>query len=112
MKKFHIAAVSMAGAFLLGVSPPAPAQDLGPEVKQVADGVYVYSKDYNSNVGIILTQDGVVLVDSGQNPAESMVVMGLVEKLTPQPVRYIIHTEPHNDHTSGIRIWRWFRRGR
>ena len=101
MKKFRIAAVSMASAFLLSASPPAPAQDLGPQVKKVADGVYVYSKDYNSNVGIILTQDGVVLVDSGQNPAESMVVMGLVEKLTPQPVRYIIHTEPHNDHTSG-----------
>ena len=85
----------------LCVTGPALAQDLGPDVKKLADGVYVYSKDYDSNVGIIITQDGVVLIDTGQNPNESLVVMDLVQKLTSQPVRYIINTEPHGDHTSG-----------
>ena len=85
----------------LCVTAPALAQDLGPDVKKLADGVYVYSKDYDSNVGIIITQDGVVLIDTDQNPNESLVVMDLVQKLTPQPVRYIINTEPHGDHTSG-----------
>ena len=93
--------------FIVGlcVTTPAAAQDLGPDVKKLADGVYVYSKDYNSNVGIILTEDGVVLIDTGQNPSESLVVMDLVEKLTPQPVRFIIHTEPHGDHTSGTFVF-------
>lgn len=105
MKDHRIATISIVGALLLYVTAPAPAQDLGPHVKKFADGVYVYSKEYDSNVGIILTQDGVVLIDTGQNPNESVVVMGLVKKLTPQPVRYIIHTEPHGDHTSGTFVF-------
>ncbi len=92
---------------IVGLCVPAPAhgQDLGPDVKELADGVYVYSKEYNSNVGIILTEDGVVLIDTGQNPNESVVVMDLVKQLTPQPVRFIIHTEPHGDHTSGTFVF-------
>lgn len=105
MKDRRIATISIIGALLLCVTAPAPAQDLGPHVKQLADGVYVYSKEYESNVGIILTEDGVVLIDTGQNPNESGVVMDLVRKLTTQPVRFIIHTEPHRDHTSGTFVF-------
>lgn len=105
MTGHRIATMSIIGALLLCVTAPAPAQDLGPLVKKLADGVYVYSKEYESNVGIILTQDGVVLIDTGQNPNESVVVMDLVKKLTPQPVRYVIHTEPHRDHTSGTFVF-------
>jgi hypothetical protein len=43
----------------------AAAQDLGPQIKKLADNVYVYvGKDFNSNAGIIVTTDGVVLVDN------------------------------------------------
>ena len=38
----------------------AGAQDLGPQVKKLADGVYVHTgRGFESNSGIILTQDGV-----------------------------------------------------
>ena len=38
----------------------AGAQDLGPQIKQIKDGIYVYvGKEFNSNCGIILTQEGV-----------------------------------------------------
>jgi hypothetical protein len=41
---------------------PACAQDLGPQFKKFGDGIYVYvGKNFKSNTGIILTQDGVVL---------------------------------------------------
>ena len=97
-----IALVSIVGALLVCMSAPAPAQDLGPKVKTIRDGIYVYSaKDEDSNVTIIRTQEGVVLVDSGQNPNESRTAMSLVKKLTPEPVRFIVHTEPHGDHTTG-----------
>src|ERR1044071_394104 len=80
----------------------AVAQDLGPQVKKFADGVYAYiGKDHNSNTGIILTQDGVVLIDSGHAPTDSRAVAEIVKKLTPMPVRLLIDTEPHPDHTTG-----------
>ena len=50
---------------------PALAQDLGPQVRKLSDGVYVYvGANFQSNSGIVLTQDGVVLIDTGQNPME------------------------------------------
>ena len=78
------------------------AQDLGPEIKQIKDGIYVYvGKEFNSNCGIILTQEGVVLIDSGHSPTDSRAILAAVKKLTPLPVRYLIDTEPHGDHTTG-----------
>ncbi len=43
---------------------PALAQDLGPNVRKLADGVYAFvGENYNSNAGIVITQDGVVLIE-------------------------------------------------
>ncbi|HYM19073.1 MAG TPA: MBL fold metallo-hydrolase [Micropepsaceae bacterium] len=78
------------------------AQDLGPRVQKLADGVYVHTgKGFDSNSGIILTTEGVVVVDTGQNPIESRDIMATVKKLTSMPVRLVIDTEPHGDHTTG-----------
>jgi len=80
----------------------ASAQDLGPQIRKLEDGVYVYvGKNFNSNCGIVLTQEGVVLIDSGHNPTDSRAVLEAVRKLTPLPVRFLIDTEPHPDHTTG-----------
>lgn len=100
--KNRIAVVSIVGALLMCVAALTPAQDLGPQVKRIRDGIYVYAaKAQDSNVNIILTQDGVVLIDTGQTTDDSRAAMNLVKKLTPQPVRFVIHTEPHGDHTVG-----------
>jgi cyclase len=86
----------------LTVTSAAFAQDLGPRVKKLADGVYVHTgKGFDSNSGIILTEEGVVVIDTGQNPIESRDIMDTIKKLTSMPVRLVIDTEPHADHTTG-----------
>src|SRR5262245_39360074 len=88
--------------FSLLVVPVLWAQDLGPQIKQIKDRIYVYvGKEFNSNCGIILTQEGVVLIDSGHNPTDSRAILAAVKNLTPLPVRFLIDTEPHPDHTTG-----------
>src|SRR5467141_3115259 len=78
------------------------AQDLGPQIRKLEDGVYVYvGKNFNSNCGIVLTREGVVLIDSGHNPTDSSAILEAVRKLTPLQVRFLIDTEPHPDHTTG-----------
>ena len=50
------------------------AQDLGPNFRKLTEGIYVYVGNDRpndlgpeSNIGIVLTQEGVVLIDTGQN---------------------------------------------
>src|SRR5258708_22997465 len=98
----RIKAVTLTIFAVFALTGSAFAQDLGPRVKKLADGVYVHTgKGFESNSGIILTQEGVVVIDTGQNPIESRDIMDTVKKLTSMPVRLVIDTEPHADHTTG-----------
>src|SRR5215471_3058750 len=100
LTKITSALVALAASLVLSSS--ASAQDLGPRVKMLADGVYVHTGNgFDSNSGIIITDDGVIVIDTGQNPVESRDIMATVRKLTPLPVRIVIDTEPHGDHTTG-----------
>jgi cyclase len=98
--KIRAAALAIVASFMLVGS--AFSQDLGPQIRKLGDGIYVYvGTNFNSNCGIIVTQDGVVLIDSGHNPTDSRAILAAVRKLTPLPVRILIDTEPHPDHTTG-----------
>jgi len=78
------------------------AQDLGPHFRKIKEGIYVQSaREVNSNVGIILTKEGVVIIDTGQTPIDSREVQEAVKKLTNLPVRLVLNTEVHPDHTTG-----------
>src|SRR6266508_2889843 len=89
-------------AFFIPFFIVAFAQDLGPQIRKLDDGIYVYGgKNFNSNCGIVLTREGVVLIDSGHNPTDSRAILEAVRKLTPLPVSFLIDTEPHPDHTTG-----------
>ena len=77
-------------------------QDLGPHFKKIKDGIYVQvGEEGNSNGGIIVTSEGVVLVDSGDTPIDSREILAAVKKLTNQPIRFLVNTETHGDHTTG-----------
>jgi cyclase len=80
----------------------AAAQDLGPHFKKLKEGIFVYAQNAaDSNATIILTSEGVVLIDSGHRPPDSVALAAALKKLNAQPVRYLINTEPHTDHTTG-----------
>ena len=96
--KVFLALVVTIGAITANV---AGAQELGPHFTKIKDGIFVYSqKPADSNATIILTSEGVVLIDSGHRPPDSVALAAAVRKLTSQPVRYLINTEPHTDHTT------------
>jgi len=99
VQKIAIYALSISLLFFVSL---LQAQDLGPNFKKIKEGIYIYSaREADANSGIILTQEGVVLIDSGHNPPDSRAVLKAVRQLTSQPVRFLINTEPHSDHTTG-----------
>jgi cyclase len=94
--------ISILVALLAVVASSARAQDLGPHFRKIKEGIYVQSaREVNSTSSIILTQEGVVIVDTGQTAIDAREVMEAVRKLTPLPVRLVINTEVHPDHTTG-----------
>ena len=69
MRLMTIKSAVLAIVASLALTGAAFAQDLGPRVKKLADGVYVHTGNgFDSNSGIILTDEGVIVVDTGQNP--------------------------------------------
>ncbi len=100
--KIRLPAVFLFTSCLLLFTSHLSAQDLGPQFKKIKDGIFVYAgKPNESNCTIILTQEGVVLIDSGNTPLDSQAVMKAVKQLTSQPIRILIDSEPHTDHTTG-----------
>jgi cyclase len=84
------------------LSGSAEAQELGPGFTKIKEGIFVYAAaPANSTCSIILTQEGVVLIDSCHNPPDSFTLLAAVKKLTDKPIRFLINTETHNDHTTG-----------
>ena len=79
------------------------------EVKAVADGVYaaIAAPQYkvNSNAAIILTNDGVVVVDSHSKPSAAQALQQHIQRLSQQPVRKLINTHFHWDHWQGNQVY-------
>jgi cyclase len=92
----------LVAVFAALLAAPVSGQDLGPHFKKLKEGIFVYAQNpVDSNATIILTSEGVVLIDSGHRPPDSVALTEALKKLTSQPVRYLINTEPHTDHTTG-----------
>src|SRR5271169_4010867 len=99
--KLRFLLVFLYAACLLLFASSLRAQDLGPGFQKIQDGIYAESTDpIHSNCGIVVTNEGVVLIDSGFYPSDGLAVRNAVKKLTSQPIRFLINTETHSDHTA------------
>ena len=72
------------------------------EIIQISDNVYVASGYDASNITMIEGDDGVVLIDAGMIPAITSQIYNYFQKITTKPIKGIIITHGHGDHTNGI----------
>ena len=71
------------------------------QIIEVADSVHVAVGYSVSNVSMIIGDDGVVIVDTGMmGEAANRIAKGFRE-ITDKPVKAIIYTHSHGDHTGG-----------
>jgi cyclase len=84
----------------LGFPFLAQAQDLGPGITKVMDGIYTYAPDATTTTcSFVVTQEGVVMIDSCNSPLDSRKMLAAIKKVTDKPIVFLIDTETHNDHT-------------
>jgi cyclase len=75
-------------------------------VQKLADGVWAAQLDKGANVGWFLYGDGVVAVDSGGDVETAREILKQITETTGgKPVRYLILTHAHADHSSGARAF-------
>lgn len=70
-------------------------------VIEVADNVYTAVGFSVSNVSMIVGDDGVVIVDTGLTLDDANRIAAEFRKLSDKPVKAIVFTHSHGDHTGG-----------
>jgi glyoxylase-like metal-dependent hydrolase (beta-lactamase superfamily II) len=103
-----VAALALAAAVAQAQAVPAqavPAQavpdDSKVEVKatRVAEGFYTL-EGRGGTIGVLVGPDGVLMVDT-QFATLSDKIATAIRQLTPQPIRFVVNTHVHGDHTGG-----------
>src|SRR3974390_2667077 len=103
--------VSMVTAAVVGLSAPVMAQQqptppVGPDFSKIVVKTYDLGhrtymlEGFGGNVTLAIGDDGVIMVDSQYAPMHDK-LKAAIAALTPLPVRYLIDTHLHGDHTGG-----------
>ncbi len=78
-------------------------------LKQIGEGVYatiaVPGGKAGSNAGFVIGSNGVLVVDTFLDVAPAQELLAEIRKLTKLPVRYVVNTHYHLDHTGGNRAF-------
>lgn len=76
----------------------------GGETVRIADGVYVIPDQgvpLVPNVGIVVGDESVLVIDTGMGPANAEIVLSEVRKISRLPIRYLATTHFHPEHNFG-----------
>jgi cyclase len=112
---------ALVGACLAGKAQAAPYPVvLGKhyQFEKIADGVYYATAQVGginyqfgsnpflgSNNVVIINDDDVLVVDTGTTPMAAHAFVDDIKLLTKKPVRYVVNTHWHYDHTDGNSIY-------
>ena len=76
-----------------------------PEVCEVSAGVYAYIQPdgtwWINNTGFLTGQQGVISIDSCATQRRTQAYLDAIAAVTPAPVRALVNTHHHGDHTFG-----------
>lgn len=98
---------AVAGIMLLAA--PARAQEPGADtlftLGEVRPGVFFVSgrpgQVVGGNAAFIVTDRDVIVVDALMTPTAARALAAAIGRVTPRPIRYLVNTHFHYDHTNG-----------
>src|SRR5271170_8036256 len=100
MNKIKLAA--LAGAVAFASAAYAQQQDFSKveiKTKDLGNKTYML-QGQGGNITIAVGTDGIIMVDSEFAPLHDK-IKAAIEKISPLPVKYLINTHYHGDHTGG-----------
>ncbi|MGQ9865296.1 MAG: MBL fold metallo-hydrolase [Pseudanabaenaceae cyanobacterium] len=104
--------------FSLGLRPPAPViaqtaptlASAGLTLENLGNGAYALVADVDfpppegraiCNGGFVVGSEGVLVIDPFHTPALANLLFDTVKTVTDKPIRYVLNTHYHFDHTGG-----------
>ncbi len=74
--------------------------------EKLADGVYRLTTGTGSYDSVIVEfKDYIMMLEAGQSVARAELYVAETKKLIPgKPIRYVMNTHPHSDHTGGLPV--------
>ena len=99
--KLRSLALALSVVALLPLPSTAQEDFSAVEIKaeKVADGIYMLTGS-GGNLGLSVGEDGAYLIDDQYAPLTGK-ILAAVKELTPEPVRFVVNTHYHGDHTGG-----------
>jgi glyoxylase-like metal-dependent hydrolase (beta-lactamase superfamily II) len=97
----------LAMALVVAVGWAQGPQDATETVEKVTDDIYLVRSTYGNdgNAVIIINEDDVTVVDARVSPARARKLDGIIKNLTPKPVRDLILSHYHHDHSLGTQVF-------
>ncbi len=96
-------AALLVSAGLWTISLQAAAPDF--RLQKVGNGIWaaIVSDEglAGGNAGFVIGDDGVLVIDTFQDPRPAKVLLSEIRKLTPLPIRFVVNTHYHLDHVNG-----------
>lgn len=99
MRKLTVCAACLLGFAALALAQERDLSKVQIKVHKVAGSVYML-EGAGGNIGVSVGEDGIVIVDDQFAPLADKIRAAL-KGITDKPVRFVINTHYHGDHTGG-----------
>jgi glyoxylase-like metal-dependent hydrolase (beta-lactamase superfamily II) len=89
-----------------GGGGPPPQAPLTVTSEKLGDGLYRLTTGAGSYDSVIVEfKNYVMMLEAGQSEARALAYVAETKKLIPnKPIRYVMNTHPHSDHTGGLPV--------
>jgi cyclase len=74
--------------------------------RQVTPDLYFLYDQTSSNSAFLVTDDGVLVVDTRQHPRDGKDLLNRIRAITDKPIKWVVDTHFHGDHTYGNSVFK------
>lgn len=81
-------------------------KDIPIKVTEVGPGLFFQYHHQESNNAWLVTDDGVLLIDTRQHPRRAEELRAAIRRTTDKPIRWVVNTHAHGDHYFGNSVFK------
>jgi cyclase len=81
-------------------------KDIPIQITEVAPGLFFQYHHAESNNAFLVTDEGVLVIDTRQHPRRAEELLATIRKYTNKPIKWVVNTHAHGDHYFGNSVFK------